>query len=204
MVDLLEIWIGSSAKLGNAARAGAIDEQSKDGISYSHRRGAVGTLRHMDQLFEFAMSVKALQREMERRMNDSMRPFGLTAAQADAILVIGQAQPLSLKDLGELLIAEAGHPSRLVDRLVEAGVVERRPADDDRRRVELSLTAEGRRLERQALQAREAVLSAGHALLADRDLEPTLEIFRDLLSASPFAELVARRLELLGSAHAGR
>ena len=74
----------------------------------------------MDPLFEFALSVKAIQRELERRMNDAMAPLGLTAAQADALVVIGQAGPLSLKDLGELLIAEAGHPSRLVDRLVDA------------------------------------------------------------------------------------
>ncbi|CAA9505519.1 MAG: hypothetical protein AVDCRST_MAG45-1574 [uncultured Solirubrobacterales bacterium] len=55
-----------------------------------------------------------------------MRPLGLTGAQADAVVVIGQAEPLSLNDLGELLIAEAGHPSRLVDRLVDAELVERR------------------------------------------------------------------------------
>ena len=81
----------------------------------------------MDPLFELALSVKAMQRELERQMNDAMSPLGLTAAQADALVVIGQAGPLSLKALGELLIAEAGHPSRLVDRLVDAGLVERRP-----------------------------------------------------------------------------
>ena len=100
----------------------------------------------MDPVLELALLVKAAQRELERRMNDAMRPLGLTAAQADALAVIGQAGPLSLEELGELLIAEAGHPSRLVDRLVEAGLVERRPATGDRRRIELTLTARGRRL----------------------------------------------------------
>ena len=47
---------------------------------------------------------------------------------------------------GDLLIAESGHPSRMVDRLVEAGLVTRRSATDDRRRVVLTLTAGGRRL----------------------------------------------------------
>jgi DNA-binding MarR family transcriptional regulator len=49
-------------------------------------------------------------------MNEAMRPLGLTGAQADALVVIAQASPVSLKELGELLIAESGHPSRLVDR----------------------------------------------------------------------------------------
>src|SRR5918992_5991603 len=140
--------------------------------------------------------VKAGQRDLERRMNEAMRPLGLTAAQADALVVIGQAGPLSLKDLGELLIAEAGHPSRLVDRLVEAGLVERRAAGDDRRRVELSLTRRGRTLERQVLEAREGVLGLGRQLIGDRDLTPAVELFRDLLQYTPYAGLIERRRQL--------
>jgi DNA-binding MarR family transcriptional regulator len=60
----------------------------------------------VDPLFEFALSVKAVSRELERWTNEAVRPLGVTAAQADALVVIGQAQPISLKDLGELLIAE--------------------------------------------------------------------------------------------------
>jgi DNA-binding MarR family transcriptional regulator len=151
----------------------------------------------MDPLFEFALLIKAGQRELERRANEAMKPLGLTGAQADAISVIGQAGPLSLKELGELLIAEAGHPSRLVDRLVEAGMVERRAADDDRRRIVLSLTAQGRRLEARVAKAREKTIEAGRLLVGERDIEPALEILRDLAQFSAYAELVARRRELL-------
>jgi DNA-binding MarR family transcriptional regulator len=150
----------------------------------------------MDTLLELGTLVKAAQRELERVMNEAMRPLGITAAQADALVVIGRAQPLSLKELGELLIAEAGHPSRLVDRLVEAGLVERLVADDDRRRVELSLTADGRRLEEQVLATREAVIEFGRQLVGERDLEPTVELLRDMLQHTHFAELIARRREL--------
>jgi DNA-binding MarR family transcriptional regulator len=151
----------------------------------------------MDPLFEFALLIKAGQREFERRANEAMKPLGLTGAQADAITVIGQAGPLSLKELGELLIAEAGHPSRLVDRLVEAELVERRPADDDRRRIVLSLTAKGKRTEKKVARARDQVVEAGHVLIGERDLEPALELMRELIQFSPHAELVARRRELL-------
>lgn len=156
----------------------------------------------MDALFELAMTVKAVQREIERNLNEALRPFGLTAAQAEAIVVIGQAEPLSLKALGELLIAEAGHPSRLVDRLVEAGLVERRSAASDRRRVDLSLTRKGRELEQRVNAVRMHVLQRGHQLLGDRDLEPALEILRVLLDDSPFVQLIARRAELLERAGA--
>jgi tetratricopeptide (TPR) repeat protein len=36
----------------------------------------------VEPLFEFALSIKAVQRELERRINDAMQPLGLTAAQA--------------------------------------------------------------------------------------------------------------------------
>ena len=150
----------------------------------------------MDPLFELALLIKAGQREFERRGNDAMRPLGLTGAQADALSVIAAAGPLSLKELGELLIAESGHPSRLVDRLVEAGWVERKPADEDRRRIVLSLTREGRRLEKRVEKARAQVLEAGRLLIGDRDLEPALELLRDLSQFSGYAALVERRRQL--------
>jgi DNA-binding MarR family transcriptional regulator len=150
----------------------------------------------VDPLFEFALSVKALQREFERQANDVMQPFGLTGAQAEAVTVIGEAGPLSLRDLGGLLIAEAGHPSRLVDRLVAAGLVERRVADDDRRRIELSLTARGREVDEQIRAARQSVLELGRQAVGDRDLTPIMELMRELLGYTQFGELVERRRRL--------
>lgn len=150
----------------------------------------------MDPLFEFGLAVKAIQRELERQTNDAMRPLGLTGPQADALSVIGQAGPLSLKQLGDLLIAEAGHPSRLVDRLVEAGLVERQAADDDRRRVVLSLTARGRRLEKRVADTRAALVARARELTGGRDIEPALAVLRDLVQHTQFAELISRRREL--------
>jgi MarR family transcriptional regulator, organic hydroperoxide resistance regulator len=150
----------------------------------------------VDALLELGLLVKAGQRELERRMNDAMRPLGLTGAQADALTLIAQAGPLSLRELGSLLIAEAGHPSRLVDRLVEAGLVERRSAGDDRRRIELSLTAAGRRAEKRVRRVRADMLALGRRLIGDRDLEPALRLLRELVQYTAFEELLARRREL--------
>ncbi len=155
------------------------------------------TLTGVDPLLELALAVKAIQRDIERAGNEVMRPLGLTAAQADSLWVIGQAGPLSLGELGGLLIAEAGHPSRLVDRLVEAGLVERRVAADDRRRVEISLTPQGQQLEKRVLKAREQLLELGRALVAERDLGPGLELLRELAAKTSYAELIARRREFL-------
>jgi DNA-binding MarR family transcriptional regulator len=150
----------------------------------------------VDPLFEFALSVKALQRELERGSNELMKPLGLTGPQADALVVIGQAQPIALKDLGRLLIAEAGHPSRLVDRLVEAGLVERRAAQDDRRRVELRLTPAGRRLVRRVERARQDLFDASRPHVDEKRLAAATSVFRRLLESTPAWELIERRRRL--------
>jgi MarR family transcriptional regulator, organic hydroperoxide resistance regulator len=150
----------------------------------------------VDPLFQFALSVKALQRELERGSNELMKPLGLTGPQADALVVIGQAQPLALKDLGGLLIAEAGHPSRLVDRLVAAGLVERRAAQDDRRRVELKLTPAGRRLARRVEKARKKLFDASRPHLDEKRLVAATAVIRQLLEETPAGELIERRAGL--------
>ena len=150
----------------------------------------------MEALVEFALSVKALDRELGRRINEAMEPLGITAAQADALAVIGDAEPLSLKELGDLLIAEGGHPSRLVDRLVAAGLVERNPAADDRRRIVLSLSPEGRRLAKRVNALRDQIAQLGRELIAERELERTLKLLRRLLESSAYADLMARRRAL--------
>jgi DNA-binding MarR family transcriptional regulator len=150
----------------------------------------------VDPLFEFGLCVKAIQRELERGANELMKPLGLTGPQADALVVIGQAQPVALKDLGGLLIAEAGHPSRLVDRLVEAGLVRREAADDDRRRIELSLTPAGRRLAKRVEETRRALFEAGRGNVDAKELQATLGLLRRFLSGSPLGELIERRRDL--------
>ncbi len=154
---------------------------------------ARGYAAAVDPVYELGLLVKAIQRDLDRQVNEAMRDLGLTGPQADALTMIRQAGPLSLKELGDLLIAEAGHPSRLVERLVEADLVERVPADEDRRRVVLSLTARGRRLEARAANIREQLLDSARAAVGDRDLTPALELLRALVRFTQFDGLIERR-----------
>lgn len=150
----------------------------------------------MDPLFEFALSVKALQRELERGSNELVKPFGLTGPQADALVVIGQAEPIALKELGRLLIAEAGHPSRLVDRLVAAELVDRRAADDDRRRIELKLTPAGRRLARRIEKTRQELFDAARPHADEDGIAVASAVVRRLLEDTPAGALIERRRRL--------
>ena len=76
--------------------------------------------------------VLAAQREGSRRLTQELRAIRLTPSQSEVLRILGDHGPLSLTGLGELLVCESGsNPSRLVDRLVGAGLVERVVAAED-------------------------------------------------------------------------
>ncbi len=88
--------------------------------------------------------VLAAQLEGRRQWSATLRPLDLTPSQAEVLRVLQDHGPLSVGALGMLLVCESGtNPSRLVDRLVERGLVDRRPDPEDARAVVLSLTREG-------------------------------------------------------------
>ncbi len=139
----------------------------------------------MDRVLQFAQAIKAAHQEIERRANDAMRPLGITGAQAEALSVIGAEQPLGLRELGERILAESGHPSRLVDRLVAAGLVERRIPAANRRRVELSLTARGAGLLPGIAKAQRTMLDWGEEALSGHDLAAATAALHAVLRDSP-------------------
>jgi MarR family transcriptional regulator, organic hydroperoxide resistance regulator len=142
---------------------------------------------------EFGLLLKAAARETERQINDLLRPLGVTAAQAEALEVLAERGPLSLAELGGLLVAEGGHPSRLVDRMVASGLVQRREAADDRRRVELTVTARGRRLGDRAKQVKRGYGANTAAKLAGTDLATARAVLEALLHETALGAIVVER-----------
>ncbi len=75
--------------------------------------------------------------------------LGLTPQQHQALLVVrahAGAGPISVGELADSLLIKNHSALGLVDRLVARGLLARAPAPEDRRRVSLTLTPDGRRL----------------------------------------------------------
>src|SRR5262249_59643479 len=104
-----------------------------------------------------------------RRRPARLRDAGLTPAQAEVLDVLRDRAPLSLAELGRLLVCEAGSPSRLVDTLVQRGLVTRTPSPQDRRVVSLALTEAGREA-RAASAGSSAVREAITSRLTDQEI----------------------------------
>jgi DNA-binding MarR family transcriptional regulator len=74
---------------------------------------------------------------------------GVTAQHYQAMLIIRgcpEDQCVTIRDLAQQFFIRHHSAVGLVDRLVHEGLVTRTPSSDDRRKVELRLTTEGRRV----------------------------------------------------------
>lgn len=147
---------------------------------------------------ELRYLILALQREGNRLLAADLRPLGVTPSQAEVLRVLGERQPLTLSGLGELLVCETtASPSRLVDRLVAQGLVQRDTDAADRRYVTLSLTPEGHVFERKIVDIEARLYDTLDQLTANLPMQAGLRLLRGVARAFPAGEALARRKSAL-------
>ncbi len=144
---------------------------------------------------ELRLLVLAAQREGNRLLAERLRPLGLTPSQSEVIRVLHESQPLSLIELGELLVCETGSPSRLVDGLVKVGIVERLPSSSDQRKVVLSLTDKGHELNRHIMSIEERFESLFAHVGTTTSVATTMALLWEFVGDKPAGEALAKRLE---------
>lgn len=143
---------------------------------------------------ELRYLILAIQREGNRLLAAELRPLGVTPSQAEVLRVLRDHGPLTLNALGGLLVCETGNsPSRLVERLVTQGLVQRDTDPDDRRYLALSLTAEGKALSKRIVAAEEVLHNSIEQLVAGQPVDETITTLRALAGAFPAGEALARR-----------
>lgn len=83
-------------------------------------------------------------RMARRAFDERVRPYGVTGPQARLLLMLGRAPGENQGYYAERLDVEPITLARMVDRLEDAGLVERRPDPADRRARRLHLTEASR------------------------------------------------------------
>ena len=149
----------------------------------------------MDPVEELRYLVLAAQRDGNRMLAALLRPLGLTPAQAEVVTVLARAGgPLTVSQVGDLLVCEPGSPSRLVTSLVAAGYVTRRAHPDDRRAAALELTARGRRAAAAVREVEERFHDElRERLTSKRDSEAAMRVLRRISSGGASAAALERR-----------
>ena len=91
--------------------------------------------RAMSALREVMRAFNVATKKLERQL-------GLSGAQLETLEILRESPGLSATDLAARSATDQSTASVVVKRLADAGLVERRYEDGDRRRANLSLTAE--------------------------------------------------------------
>lgn len=149
----------------------------------------------MNSVEELRYLILAAQREGDRLLSVSLEPLGLTTSQAEVLRVLHDYAPLSLIELGERLVCETGSPSRLVNMLVEKGLVERKVSELDRRRVTLSLTNLGRQLTDQVIAIEKSFYERIAFVLEDVSLDEINKILWRFIDGRPTSKALMHRRE---------
>jgi MarR family transcriptional regulator, organic hydroperoxide resistance regulator len=107
---------------------------------------------------DFLRRIWRLNHAIERRSSHMQATLGVTAQQRMVIRCIGWQPGITAGALAELLSLDKGTLSAALRRLEERKLVKRVRHADDSRRVTLTLTARGRRLDVPAAESVEAVV----------------------------------------------
>lgn len=127
-----------------------------------------------------------LNRRVTAAMAGELRSLGLSIPQFDALSTLTEREGLTQQDLAARLYVTKGNVSGLVDRLVEAGWVERRAIPGDRRSHALHLTPVGTALAARGIAAQKAYVARTLGRLAPEDIaafEGLVQRWRDVARA---------------------
>jgi DNA-binding MarR family transcriptional regulator len=135
-------------------------------------------------------SIMRAQQVLMARLNELLRPLGLTFPRYEALMLLSftRAGALPLGKIGERLQVHRTSVTNIVDKLEADGLVRRVPHAEDRRTTLAEITDEGRRV---ALAATEAMHAAefGLGALTEDDQEQLTTLLRGLrVAAGDFAE----------------
>lgn len=139
--------------------------------------------------------ILAAQREGNRQLTALLSEIGVTPAQSEALRIIADHGPLALRALGDMLVCDTGtSPSRIVDRLVTAGLVQRTSSEHDRRQVRLTLTARGHDKARRVAEIENQLYDQLDQAGEGADIDAFIEFLHAFTRQSPAGLALANRL----------
>jgi DNA-binding MarR family transcriptional regulator len=118
--------------------------------------------------------------------------FGLTFGEYEVLAALTRSGPpyrLKPSELVGALVLSSGAVTNRIDRVEDAGLVERLPDPDDRRGTLVALTAKGRSVVDEAVQAHLANEERLLGALSTADRAQLTRLLRKLLVSEPFTRL---------------
>jgi DNA-binding MarR family transcriptional regulator len=125
-----------------------------DPIAEAHRQWSARWPEQADHMAAVT-SVMRVQQLLLSRVEDTLKPYGLTFAAYEALrlLAFSRRGSLPMGKMGERLMVHPASVTNAISRLEQRGLVERRLSPTDRRVVLATITATGQSVVREATAA---------------------------------------------------
>jgi MarR family transcriptional regulator, transcriptional regulator for hemolysin len=120
---------------------------------------------------EFAFILNDVARLLRTYADHKAAQFGMTRAQWAVLVRLDRAEGLNQSELAEMLDLQPITLTRLLDKLCDSGLIERRPDPDDRRAKRLFLTAAARPVLKQLALLGEETMKGALAGVAPANVE---------------------------------
>ncbi len=101
----------------------------------------------------------------------AIKPFHLTVQQFNILRILRgrHPEPMTIKDLTSRMLDKMSNASRLVDKLIEKGLVVRDTCSEDRRRVDVVISATGLQVVARASEAVERMHQFDSQVLTEEE-----------------------------------
>lgn len=108
---------------------------------------------------------------IDHKVSEVLKQYGITHIQFNILRILEASMPekLSLSEVQEGLLFPTSDVSRLLDRLVKRGLVERVVCPENRRKIDLSITPEGLLLIQSAIPEIESSLDGYYKTSINKD-----------------------------------
>jgi MarR family transcriptional regulator, organic hydroperoxide resistance regulator len=112
-----------------------------------------------------------LEARLQAAVGERLREIGVSIPQCDVLTTLTEKEGLSQQELATRLYVTKGNISGLIDRLAEAGFVERRSTANDRRQHAIYLTGAGRAMAETAIAVQRRWIASTLGRMSEGDLE---------------------------------
>ncbi len=117
---------------------------------------------------------------LNARINHHLQDVNLTGSQFGVLEALYHLGPMPVGQLGDKILKSSGNMTLVVDNLVKRGLVSRHRREDDRRRVDVSLTEAGHDLVAAILPAHVDGVVDAFAVLSPDEMEQLGSLCRRL------------------------
>ncbi|MEC8830891.1 MAG: MarR family transcriptional regulator [Bacteroidota bacterium] len=123
--------------------------------------------------------LQLVHNKVNEAMNVALKPFEVSLQQFNVLRILRgqQGKPANLSTLNERMVTKMSNTTRLVDKLLAKGFVNRTVCPSNRRKVEIVITDNGLK----ALEQMDSALSNAHKTIFENFDKKELELLNTLL-----------------------